>query len=96
MSVSQYQRSVMNDTALKHEFVQIYFNGNQTVSTRAHCLVFGVIRSHQQKLSMIIPSPIYFLCLMFYYVQKLFGKHSTNIKVSGDQDETILLWNCLD
>ena len=75
---------------MSQQTVEINFNGTKYVSKDSHFLVFGFIREHQLLVSdLIIPSPIYLLCLMYYYLQNYFGIHSSRIQVTGDQNETI-------
>ena len=71
--------------------IEINFKGIQSVDKMAHLLVFGYIHDQKDLVSdMIIPSPIYLLCLVYYYINKICGdKHSSLIEVSGENNETI-------
>ena len=73
--------------------IEIYFNGKHYIDRQSHLTVFGFIRNSQTLHSseMIIPQSIYILCLMFYHEAKLWDhdKHSSCIKISGDQAQTI-------
>ena len=76
----------------KQQFVQINFDGIKYVTHESHSIVFGYIHQHQKKMmEVVIPSPIYFLCLMYYYIHNLFDpvKHSSHVTITGDYNETI-------
>ena len=77
----------------EQQFIPISFDGIKYVTNKSHLIVFGYIHEHQQKtMDIVIPSPIYFLCLMYYYIHDSFDpdKHSSHITITGDHNETII------
>ena len=68
--------------------------GLNYVDIRTYLLVYGYIRMNEKYLEFScdsIPLPIYHICLRFYYIVSLFGKHSKSIKIFGNQRNQMIL-----
>ena len=80
--------SVMTE---KERVIPVNFEGGKKwVNKMDHLVVFGFVREHQNEFEdQIIPSPIFVLCLMYYFISDFLGKHSPNIRVFGDNKESM-------
>ena len=70
----------------KLKFVKIIHKGiKKYVNIRTHLTVYGYIRAHFDEYE--YPSSISMLCLMYFL--RIFDKYTSNITVSGDNNQTI-------
>ena len=58
--------------------ISFNFDGTQQVDIKSHLTVFGFLRQSQTELSkyIIMPTSMWIISLMYYYIPDLFGIHS--------------------